>query len=165
MTMADLFGLLDYHYWARDRMMAAAATLSPEQFSRDMGSSFRSVRDTLVHIYGAEWVWHARWRGASPSAFPAAGPLADLPGLRTAWMALEFQVREALHGLGADGAARAVDYLSLGGTPARSTYAEMVQHLVNHGSYHRGQLTTMLRQLGASPADGMDMILFFRERG
>ena len=40
----------------------------------------------------------------------------------------------------------------------------MVQHVVNHGSYHRGQVTTMLRQLGAEPAKGMDMIAYYRAK-
>jgi uncharacterized damage-inducible protein DinB len=40
----------------------------------------------------------------------------------------------------------------------------MLQHVVNHGSYHRGQVTTMLRQLGAKPPQSMDMIMFYRER-
>jgi uncharacterized damage-inducible protein DinB len=41
----------------------------------------------------------------------------------------------------------------------------MVQHVVNHASYHRGQITTMLRQLGAPPAKPMDMIAYYRTHG
>ena len=55
------------------------------------------------------------------------------------------------------------DYKMLNGSP-RSVW-QMVQHVVNHGSYHRGQVTTMLRQLGAAPAKSMDMIAYYhRER-
>lgn len=50
MNLEDLRALLDFHYWARDRLLDAVEQLSPEQFTNDMGSSFRSVRDTLVHI-------------------------------------------------------------------------------------------------------------------
>ena len=61
MNLEELRVLVDYHYWARDRVLDAAAALTPDQFTRDMGSSFRSIRDTLVHFYSAEWAWCSRW--------------------------------------------------------------------------------------------------------
>jgi len=164
MTGTDLQDLIDYHYWARDRILDAAATLAPEQLTRDMGNSFRSVRDTLAHIYGAEWVWHSRWNGTSPTALPDAAQFSDVPTIRAAWTALERQVREVVNSLGPDRIDREVDYVGLAGKPGRSTYAQMVLQVVNHASYHRGQITTMLRQLGAPPARPMDLIQFFRER-
>ena len=60
MNQQELQTLLDYHYWARDRMLDAAEKLTPDQFGRDLESSFRSVRDTLAHIYAAEWAWCSR---------------------------------------------------------------------------------------------------------
>jgi uncharacterized damage-inducible protein DinB len=164
MTRQELVTLLDYHYWARDRILDAAASLSPDQFTRDLGSSFRSVRDTLVHTYGAEWAWHSRWLGTSPTALPDASAFADVVAIRARWSGLERQVREFVDGLDDAGMNREFDYRSLGGLPARTVFWQMVQHVVNHGSYHRGQVTTMLRQLGAAPAKGMDLIQFYRER-
>ncbi len=165
MTLSDLTLLLDYHYWARDRVLDAAAGLSPDQFTEDMGSSFRSVRDTLAHLYGAEWVWHSRWLGVSPLALPDAAELGDVDTVRTRWMALEEQVRGFAAALGDEGLNRPFEYKTLAGKPGRSLFWQMVQHIVNHGSYHRGQVTTMLRQLGAPPAKSMDLIQFHRERG
>lgn len=164
MTLSDLELLLDYHYWARDRILEAAAVLSPEQFTRDMGSSFRSIRDTLVHIYGSEWAWHSRWGGTSPSALPDASQYGDVAAIRTAWEALERQVRGLVQELGEEGINRSFDYLTLAGAPSRSPFWQMLQHVVNHGSYHRGQVTTMLRQVGAPPPKSMDLIRFYRER-
>lgn len=164
MTYPEIFTLLDYHYWARDRILDAAAPLTPEQFTRDLGSSFKSVRDTLSHIYGAEWVWHSRWLGTSPTALPDSSQFTDVATIRARWSDLEQQVRGFLTALGEEGLSRPFDYRSLGGLPARTVFWQMVQHIVNHGSYHRGQATTMLRQLGAPPAKGMDLILFYRER-
>ena len=63
MTLADLKTLIDFHYWARDRVLDAAELLTPEQFTRDMGGSFKSIRDTLAHLYSAEWAWYQRWHG------------------------------------------------------------------------------------------------------
>ena len=70
--LATLRELFAYNYWARDRQLEACAALTQEQFQRPLGNSFSSLRDTLAHLVGAEWVWLERWRGRSPRALPAA---------------------------------------------------------------------------------------------
>ena len=165
MTHQDLCTLVDYHYWARDRLLAAVEPLTAEQFARQLGGSFPSVRATLVHLLGAEWVWHSRWCGQSPSSLPEGEVPADLAGIRDRWLALERDVRSFVQGLGEDGIARRFSYTLFSGAAATSSLAQTIQHLVNHGSYHRGQITTMLRQLGAAPAGPMDLIAFYREGG
>ena len=67
MNVADLKTMLDYHYWARDRMFDALDPLTAEQVNRDMGNSFKTIRDTVTHLYAAEWAWYSRWQGTSPT--------------------------------------------------------------------------------------------------
>ena len=55
MNLQDLRTMLDYHYWARDRLLAALEPLTPEQYNRDLANSFRSIRETVTHVYAAEW--------------------------------------------------------------------------------------------------------------
>ena len=164
MTHHDLQTLLDYHYWARDRMLDAVAALTPDQYTRDLGSSFRSVRETVTHIYAAEWAWHERWNGRSPTALLPADQFPDLAALRTTWNELETRMRDFVATLGEQGPGRVIDYKLLSGQTGASPIWQMLQHVVNHASYHRGQVTTMLRQLGAQPAKPMDMIAFYRTR-
>jgi uncharacterized damage-inducible protein DinB len=164
MTASDLRALVDYNYWARDRILDAVAAVTPEQYTRAMGNSFSSVRDTLVHIYSAEWVWLSRWRGISPSAPIAADAWPELGPLVAAWRDVEAGVRAFLDGAGEDGLARVIEYKLISGQPGRSTFGHMLQHVVNHGTYHRGQITTLLRQLGAAPPKSTDLIAFYRER-
>jgi uncharacterized damage-inducible protein DinB len=164
MTVHELQTLVDYHYWARDRLLDAAATLTAEQFTRPLGSSFSSVRDTLVHLYGADWVWCSRWEGGSPAGLPGPEPFPDLPSIRAAWAAQEGRVRAVLRGLGDDGIMRPIEYRMFTGQLQAQPFWQQLQHLVNHGSYHRGHVTTMLRQLGAAPAAPMDLMAFYRER-
>jgi uncharacterized damage-inducible protein DinB len=165
MNLDDVQTLLDYHYWARDRVLAAVEPLTDEQRTRDMGSSFRSIHDTLVHLYSAEWAWYSRWNGVSPTALLDPAGFPDLAALRARWAELERQVRSFVEAAGEDGMARVYEYKSLAGAVGRSELRQMVQHFVNHGSYHRGQITTMLRQMGATPAKSLDLIAFLRERG
>jgi uncharacterized damage-inducible protein DinB len=164
MTLDDLQQLLDYHYWARDRLLDADSLLSHDDLTKDLGSSFKSVRETLVHLYAAEWIWCSRWQGTSPAAMPDGGAFADVPTLRRAWGDLEVSMRGVIDGSGRDGVDRAVEYRDLKGTTWHNTSSEMLQHVVNHASYHRGQVTTMLRQLQASPPGSMDLIAFLRSR-
>lgn len=164
MTHADLTTLLDFHYWARDRVLDAAALLSPEQYTRDLGNSFPSVRDTLVHLYSAEWNWYQRWNGTSPTSMLDPLQYPDLPCLRVEWTAHEARMRAYLASHDDASVLRVLEYRGLQGQEYRSAIWEMCHHVVNHGTYHRGQVQTMLRQLGAEPARSVDLIVFYRER-
>jgi uncharacterized damage-inducible protein DinB len=155
--------LLDYHYWAQERVFDAVEALSPEQFTRALGSSFPSVRDTLAHIHFAECLWYARWQHEpmpSPETFP------DLESVRQASRQHEARMRAVLARLGQDGINQWLEYTSrLDGKDHKSLYWQMFQHVINHATYHRGQVTMMLRLLGAKPV-GTDLIQFYwgRER-
>ena len=164
MNHADLRLLLDFNYWARDRVFQAVGPLTPEQYKRDLGNSFKSVRDTLVHVYSAEWIWYTRWMGESPTTPLSTEKYPDLPTLQSAWLELEGQIRSFVDRLSEGDITRVYDYRLISGQPCKSAFWQMFQHVVNHGSYHRGQVTTMLRQLGAAPAKSTDLITFYRER-
>jgi uncharacterized damage-inducible protein DinB len=162
MDLRYLQRLIDFHYWARDRMLAAVATLTVKQYVRPVGNSFPSVRDTVNHLYRAEWVWFSRWQGASPTAFPPEDQLPDLETVAAEWQALEHQLRGYVGALAETDVSRVFEYRLINGTPGRSPFWEMVVHLVNHSTYHRGQVTTLLRQHGARAPESTDMITFFR---
>jgi uncharacterized damage-inducible protein DinB len=163
MTHQDLTDLVDYHYWARDRLLAAIEPLTDEQLTRHVGGSFGTVRDTLVHIYGAEWAWLQRWQGQSPAGLPGRDSLDGVAAIREAWSRLERQVRGHLAGLDAAGLEAIVEYRLFSGQPGASRFRHMLQHVVNHASYHRGQVVALLRELGAAPPKSLDLIAFYRE--
>jgi uncharacterized damage-inducible protein DinB len=164
MNLTELATLFDYHYWARDRVLDAADTLTPAQFTQPVPSSFSSVRDTLVHIYGADWIWCARWEGQSPTVRPEPSEFPDVASIRQVWTTLEHRVRALMAGLGEEGIRRPIQYRTTEGQPNVQLFWQIAQHVVNHGSYHRGQVTTLLRQVGAAPPKSTDLIAFIRER-
>jgi uncharacterized damage-inducible protein DinB len=163
MTLQDLQGLLDYHYWARDRLLEAIEPLTSEQFTRDLGSSFKSVRDTVAHIYAAEWAWYQRWQGQSPPALLAADQFPGVAAIRVAWTEHEAKMRRFVGGLTEDGVGRLFEYTLISGQTGATPFWQMLHHVVNHATYHRGQVTTMLRQLGAAPPRSLDAIAYYRE--
>jgi len=165
MTVRELTTLLDYHYWARDRLLEALEPLTPEQFTRDMGNSFRSIRDTAAHIYAAEWAWHSRWLGQSPTALLPYDMFPDVATLRRTWIDHEARMRAFLSNRDESGINEVIEYTLISGHTGASVLWQMAQHVVNHATYHRGQIVTMLRQLGAAPPKPMDLIAFYRLRG
>ena len=163
MNSRDIAALIDYHYWATYRVIDAVESLTSEQFTQSIVSSFGSVRDTLVHLYGAEWIWLCRWNGVSPANSLAPDIFPDVATARRMFQEHEVKVREFWKSQSESDLARIVNYKTLAGQAFSSPLWQMQQHVVNHGTYHRGQLTTMLRQLGAAPPKATDLILFYRE--
>jgi uncharacterized damage-inducible protein DinB len=163
MTPEEMRTLYDFNAWANRRELDAAAALTNEQFTKQLGSSFSSVRDTLAHIMGAEWVWLERFQGRSPGALPEATRFPDVASFRKAWLEQEGHLLSFVGGLSQEDLNRILEYKTLKfGTYSNPLWQSM-QHVVNHGTYHRGQITTMLRQLGAQPIL-TDLMHFYRER-
>jgi uncharacterized damage-inducible protein DinB len=169
MSKDEIQLLFEYDRWANNRVLQAVSTLSVEQFTRDLGGSFHSVRDTLVHIIGGEWGWLTIWKAPSvssafvtdlwtrldalfpPNAFP------DITAVRLRWAELEREQVEFVNRLTNESLERMV--------PVRTTQislAHLMQHLANHSTYHRGQVAHMMRQLAAAPV-ATDFALFLLE--
>lgn len=75
----------------------------------------------------------------------------------------EKKLRAFFETMDEQGIQKVLPYKTLDGQDASSPLWQMLQHVVNHGSYHRGQVTTLLRQLDAAPPKAMDLIRFYRE--
>jgi len=150
-SLATINELFAHNYWARDCQLHACAALTEEQFVRNLGSSFGSVRDTLVHLIEAEWIWLERWLGGSPQ--PGLSPQ-EFPSVRAVtekWNAVEREMRKFLATLTDEALVKPVTYLSQKGDSFTYELWRPMLHLITHQSYHRGQVTTLLRQLGLQP--------------
>ena len=101
-----------------------------------------------------EWIWHERWRGKSPSKVAAqefaAGTFPTLATIRDRWGVVEGNVRGFLAGLNQADLTQALTYTNVKGESWTYPLWQSLFHVVNHQTYHRGQITTLLRQLGAA---------------
>jgi uncharacterized damage-inducible protein DinB len=163
MDTETLRTLFEFNFWADRRTLESCAALTPEQFTRDLHSSFPSVRDTLVHIFGAEWLWLERWQGRMPTALPWAPNFPDHAGVSARWTEVHRDLQRFVANLTPEQVERSFEVRTTSGGLYTQPLWQMMQHLANHGSYHRGQVATMLRQLGEKPP-ATDLILFYRER-
>ena len=120
-------------------------------YHRDLKSSFGGIHGTLAHIVWAEQLWLCRWLGRPNPAVPQGRDLTSLAAVRARWKEIEAERRAFLSGFtDARLAETRVVKPSTGGE-FRHSFGEMLRHVVDHSSYHRGQVVTMLRQVGAVP--------------
>ena len=160
-TFRDLF---DYGYWARDRQLEACEALSHEQFLHPLRNSYSSVRDTLAHLVGAERIWMNRWRRQAPLeagraeayytallATLSTDQLDSIPKMKTLWATTEQDTRQFLLALTEDELLGPIRYINLKGEEWTYPLWKTLLHFSNHQTYHRGQVTTLLRQLGVKP--------------
>jgi uncharacterized damage-inducible protein DinB len=164
MTPEEMRVLYDYNAWANRRQLEAVGKVSTEEFLRPMGSSFGSLRDTTAHIYGAESVWLDRFQGRSPGALPDVQQFQNVAGLKEKWLEQEGRLLVFVGGLRQEDLDRVIEYKTFNFGVYRNALWQSMQHVVNHGTYHRGQVTTLLRQLGAQPVL-TDLMHYYRERG
>ena len=158
MTAQEIQLLYEYDRWANDRSLNAAASLTKEQVTRDLGGAFSSIRDTLLHVIAGEWVWLQYWKEASPNgafleklrtrraaAFdPKLFP--SIVEIEQKWREVEKEQIGFVSGVTDDRLNEMVPFRK-----TEITLAQLMQHVANHSTYHRGQVSLMMRQLGAKP--------------
>jgi uncharacterized damage-inducible protein DinB len=166
MTIEDIRLLYEYDRWANNRILKLVEALTPEQFTRDLGGSFPAVKDVLLHMAASKWAWLRYWKESSPSfsllmelfsrsttLFLSANP-PSFAAVQARWDAVEKEQLEFVN--------EVTEELLVRTFPVRNaslSMAQLMQHLANHSTYHRGQIAMMLRQLGAT-AQGTDFAEF-----
>jgi uncharacterized damage-inducible protein DinB len=154
---------LEFMKWADDIMFAAISEVPPGQLDHDFGSSFKSLFGTLNHVYLAELVWLKRIQGNPGTKIADLEAPADLSALGQAWPELHRAWIDWSRSMSDENLRAPLIFRSMQGTEAQLPLWQIVLHVVNHGSYHRGQVATMLRQSGIKPP-GTDLLAFYRTR-
>jgi uncharacterized damage-inducible protein DinB len=161
-TPKEVVRLFAYNRWANARALEPVSALTPEEFGRTLGGSFSSVHGTLAHIYAAEWIWLERWNRKSPRGLPTSQEVPTLDVLREKWVAVERAARDFVARVTQENLEEVITYVNVKGETWSYSLADMFVHVVNHSTYHRGQVATMLRQLGKVPLS-TDFLVFHDE--
>jgi uncharacterized damage-inducible protein DinB len=159
-VIADVIrNFYDYNAWANARILDTAAKLTPEQLLAPGGASFDSVRDTLVHTMGAQWLYLERWNGRSPRAMPEPTTFAELAAIRARWGAIERDTQAFVAALDDARLAAVVEYTNFQGETWTYPLWQQMIHQVNHATQHRSEAAVLLTQLGHSPG-WLDLLYF-----
>jgi len=159
MNVADIQHLFAYDAWANALILDCIDSLSEEQYTRPLNSSFPNIRETMAHLVGVEWIWNRRLQGVYPTELPPWMHEADAASLRAK---LKETAEERAQILESDpDLEQAITFRDMAGNEFTQKLVHILQHIVNHSTYHRGQLTTMIRQVGVTPPR-TDIIVFVR---
>lgn len=151
----------EYNIWAADRLLGAAADLSDGDFLRDLGDGVGSVRSKLAHICGADSVWLGRIEGDSSPVMPPPEEFPSARELRTRQEAIHRRFLEIVNEAEPVRRSRKIAYRNLKGVEFETPLDEILMHVANHGTYHRGQAASLIRRLTGTPPV-TDLIEFFR---
>ena len=164
MTVAELIDLYEYNKWANSRTMEAAAELSTENYWKDVGGSFPSLRATLQHILGAEVIWLSRWEGHSLGDPPDYAGMVDVSSLSRLWSSFWQRQFSFITSLSEDDLSRPIVIRTRTGIETVQPLNETMTHVVTHSSYHRGQAASLVRMLGGTPRN-TDYFMYCVTRG
>ena len=160
MNKNQIIELYSYDDWANKKMMYAGSQLENEEFIRDLSSSFKSIRDTMVHILGAEELWLSRWVGEQGRTLLNSDDFNTYSSLADRWDDYRDQVNNFILLLTEDDLTQEISYKNLKGITYSLELWKQILHVTNHSTYHRGQAVTMLRQLKKQPPS-LDLISYY----
>ncbi|PZD97297.1 damage-inducible protein DinB [Paenibacillus sambharensis] len=135
--------LYDYNIWANDRVVHHIKSLPNEVFCREVNLGFTSIAELISHIATADGLWLARIKGESPST---AVLFKDIAEASSHFNQLQAQIREYL--LSVKDVDQQITYTNTRGHECQNSVSEIIQHIINHGTYHRGNISTILRSIG-----------------
>ncbi|HWC96508.1 MAG TPA: DinB family protein [Candidatus Sulfopaludibacter sp.] len=152
---------IDYSAWASQRLVLAAAELTEEELTHDFRTADHTVLETLVHTFAADRLWLSRLSGS-----PHPGFITDadrhLSALQNDWPPLHHRWQEWAAGLTNSQALEPLAYTDMKGRHWNQPIWQLVLHVVNHATHHRGQVVGFLRSLGHAPPP-TDLTVYYRE--
>ena len=165
MKKSNIQTLFEYNDWANARIAAAAERVSDEQFISPANVSHGSLRNTLVHMLSADWIWRLRCQeSVSPESLPAFDDFPTFAAVRNRWQKESAALRGYVESLTDEDLTETIHYSSTGGRPYSNTLWHILLHLANHGTQHRSEAAVLLTEYGHSPGD-LDFIVYLRGLG
>jgi len=153
----ELFALYEYNEWANERVIGSLRELPESDYVREMGGGWPSVRATFVHIAGATDAWAERFAGKDVLELPKESALPKLEDATRVLRSAQEKHRAHLKTLTRETLDRPFSWKNLSGEVKTAPFGIVVRHVVNHQTYHRGQIASMLRRLGGRPV-ATDMV-------
>ena len=153
---------LKYNAWANEHIAETIRPLDDILMAETVQSSFDSLNKTLLHIWDAEVVWLKRLQGESIREMPSRYFRGAKEDLTTGLIQSSRNLLSFVEGKKPDFVLKKIEYTNLKGDSFSNTVEEILFHVVNHGTYHRGQIVTILRHLGVGQLPSTDLIRYVR---
>lgn len=161
MTKSYFTELAKYNIWANNIVITWLQNISEEQWLHQIESSFKSIAATCTHIAGAEKVWCERWQQKNNIVFLANEFNGSKEDLINIWQTASTDILSFIEQADEQLFTQPFTFTRLNGETNTMLYYHAIAHVINHSSYHRGQLVTMLRQVGFTDISSTDMLSYF----
>jgi uncharacterized damage-inducible protein DinB len=158
-----LMRLYDYSYWANRRYLAVAQQLTDEQLHRKQGHSWDSVHGVLLHMLSSETRWLMRWRGEAPREQLAPADFPTIAAVAALWASTEDEMHAFLEKKTEPALERVVPYTNFQGQTFELPLWQMMAHVINHETHHRGELASMFALMNV-PHPEDEVVQYFLDR-
>ncbi|HWB24021.1 MAG TPA: DinB family protein [Chitinophagaceae bacterium] len=162
--MENISFLVDYHVWAHNKVLQQLQAITAEEWNKELGGSFPTLRELYKHLIVADYRWLQRWKGVSLAPIPDTFVFENYTQLNAIWQPILQEMKTVADHFFATDPDQPLNFTTSAGANFTMPFWQTLYQVVNHGSYHRGQVTNMLRMLDKKPV-GTDIFLFFVERG
>lgn len=159
-----LLQLALYNNWANNLLLGAIKNLPQEFYEKEVASSFNSLQKTILHMWNAESIWWQRMKLQERIIEPIENFNGNMQDAITGLTEQNRQWKEWIANASDHHVNHVFQYQNKKGEQFKQPRYQMLVHLFNHGTYHRGQLVTMLRQLGIDKIPQTDFIVWSREK-
>ncbi|HVX51231.1 MAG TPA: DinB family protein [Chitinophagaceae bacterium] len=161
--MENISFLIDSHIWAHNKVLQQLQEITPEEWNKAFGGSFPSLHEVFKHMVSADYRWLQRWKGVSLAPIPDTFLFDNYTQLNATWQPILADLKATAADYLSTAADKPLTFTTASGACFTMPFWQTLYQVVNHGTYHRGQVTNMLRQLGKQPV-GTDIFLFFAEK-
>lgn len=153
-----------YNVWANHKIIFLMEQLNPILWYRETPSSFNSLYKTVLHIWDAESIWWQRMRLHENLVIPSASFDPSLKDACNGWLhqSMQWETLIKSEEFNAETIASKLIYKNLKGEEFSQPVRDVLLHVFNHTTYHRGQLITMLHALGIDKIPATDFIIYSR---
>lgn len=164
MTKQYFQELAAYNLWANNIVCNWLEQINDEQWTREIISSFNSIQETVLHVISAEKAWLERFK-KNPNIVWLQN---DFKGTKDEhiqlWKATSTELKSFIYAFDENDLNTNLDFKRLNGEAYSMPYYQLFAHVVNHATYHRGQLVTMLRQAGFNGVGSTDLLGAYRKK-
>jgi len=163
MTKEYFLDLAKYNQWANEKFIHWAKPINAAQWDKELVSSFPSIAQTVIHIIGAEMIWHDRLLNIPNPVWLPLNFKGDKNTTLDVWRKSSELLINFIENINSEHILFKQSYKRINGEAFTQPVYEILSHVFNHSTYHRGQLVTLFRQVGFTDVTSTDLLLYYRK--
>ena len=161
--MKDISFLIDYHIWAHNKVLQQLTAITTEEWNKEFGGSFPSLKELYKHLVMADYRWLQRWKGVPFAEMPATFAFDSYTQLTATWQPVLGDMQATAKQIIQTNPEQPISFITSKGVSFNLPFWQTLYQVTNHGTYHRGQVTNLIKMLQKEPV-GTDIVLFFAEQ-